>query len=706
MNETTLTVLLTLKDQLSGGVAKAESELSGLASGGISTAGRALNSLESAAGHAKATLGGLAGSMLGQLGIGYGLMKISGFLEDAIGNTEQFGEAVLELHTLTGESAESLSGLAGAMQATGVSGEAAMKSLGMAFKMVGKMTSDQEIAFVTQYGMSLRTSAVSAQQLADAEAVLSDKTASTAAQAAALTTVNTYLAGSYKDTNDLVLQAADYYNSTASAEDKAAALSKEFGRGWQTLIPLFTQGSDGIAELEAQAKAMGLTITTENLPAIAQMKDASEKWNEAMSGLQLKIGLALLPQLTKFADAASGFVHDHGDEITGFFEGAADFAGELGDVLTNDVMPVLSTLAGWWGSIPKEFQELLIAAFVMQKGSSSLFGGGGIIGGLGGLLGGGSAAAAGTGVATAAGEGAVLSGSALTAAGTTAGIGIVGAIGLAAIAAAGVAAVAYVGWQQFGPGGTVDTANQNLSKTIAGYATKPTTAADDTGSLNALVKQYGAQTAPFGSAQLGPVSVPVPMSIIANLSGADAQAISAMTAAANKLVDRPMVDPGSVQAIRDAIAAAEDAAKGGDPGIIANLKQLRLDLAAVLPKPTGTQAQQDAAAKADAALIKKTDSETAVAIKGSASDQTTELTKLTALQRTLLATGDTKTAASIGADLEKLRTALGEINETTATLASKPYPPIFVTLNSDGSTAKDVSSAQTTRWNYKGTVAS
>ena len=88
MNETVLTVLLELKDQLSGGVSKAESELSGLASGGISTAGRALNSLESAAGHAKATLGGLAGSMLGQLGIGYGLMKISGFLEDAIGNLQ------------------------------------------------------------------------------------------------------------------------------------------------------------------------------------------------------------------------------------------------------------------------------------------------------------------------------------------------------------------------------------------------------------------------------------------------------------------------------------------------------------------------------------------------------------------------------------------------------------------------------------------
>jgi hypothetical protein len=708
MNETTLTVLLTLKDQLSGGVAKAESELSGLASGGISTAGRALNSLESAAGHAKATLGGLAGSMLGQLGIGYGLMKISGFLEDAIGNTEQFGEAVLELHTLTGETAESLSGLAGAMQATGVSGEAALKSLGMAFKMVGKMTSDQEIAFVTQYGMSLRTSAVSAQQLADAEAVLSDKTASAAAQAAALTTVNTYLAGSYKDTNDLVLQAADYYNSTASAEDKAAALSKEFGRGWQTLIPLFTQGADGIRELEQTAADMGLTITTENLPAIEAMKEANEKWKTSMSGLQLQIGLALLPALSNLATQASAFVSGHEADIVGFFKSAADFAGELGDVLTNDVMPVLSTLAGWWGSIPKEFQELLIAGFVTQKASSMLFGGGGIIGGTMGLLGGigptgagdiaGAAAGlgetplhpmyvevvGGLGALAGAGEGAVAgeAGAAEGAAAGGLGVKIMSAVPFV-IAAASLAALAYTFMNTFGPGGSVNQGQAQTDTQISTWGKLDTSMTDNTAALKAEMDAWkGMRSTPGVGALAG--------------AFANSQEQEALIAAANKLAAGSSISPEGIQALKDALALAKS-----DPTLSGAITQLDTDYRKAMALPGS-----DAAAKKDAGIVSDADTGTLTAIKGSASNQTAELTKLTALQRTLLAQGDTKTAASIGADLEKLRTALGEINAGQAALASKPYPPIFVTINSDGSTAKDVSSAQTTRYNYKGTVAS
>jgi hypothetical protein len=705
MNETVLTVLLELKDQLSGGVSKAESELSGLASGGISTAGRALNSLESAAGHAKATLGGLAGSMLGQLGIGFGLMQISSYIQGAIGNTEQFGEAVLELHTLSGESAESLSGLAGAMSAIGLTGADALNVVGKLDKTIGAMSTDKELTFEMQYGIELRNTTVSVKAAAAAEAVLKDSKASTADQTQAQITLNAYLAGSYKSTNDLILDAADYYNSTASAEDKAAALSKEFGKGWQTLIPLFTQGKEGILALEQQAASMGLTITTDNLPAIEAMKEASEKWNQSISGLQLQIGLALLPALSSLADKAADFATGHQADIVGFFKSAADFAGELGDVLTNDVMPVLSTLAGWWGSIPKEFQELLIAGFVTQKASSWLFGGGGIIGGTMGLLGGSGTSVAGNvagavdqlgatpvhpmfvsvvgglGALAGAGEGAAAGeAGAAEAAGA---LGTVVTIGAVALAAAATLAAVYVGWTQFGPGGQVNQDQAQTDTQIAAWAKQDTSLQNNTDALKAEMETWkGLRSTPGVGALAG--------------TFANSQEQEALIAAANKLANGASISPEGIQALKDALALAKS-----DPTLAGAINQLSADLNKAEGLP-GSAAQ----AKQDKQTIATADEGTAKALKGSSDAQTTELTKLTALQRTLLATGDTKTAASIGADLEKLRTALGEINETTATLADKPYPPIFVTLNSDGSTAKDVSSAQTTRWNYKGTVAS
>jgi len=61
--------------------------------------------------------------------------------------------------------------------------------------------------------------------------VLDDKKATTAAKTAALTTINAYNAAGYKSTNDLILEAADYYsNDLIPSEDKAAALAKIFGK--------------------------------------------------------------------------------------------------------------------------------------------------------------------------------------------------------------------------------------------------------------------------------------------------------------------------------------------------------------------------------------------------------------------------------------------------------------------------------------------
>jgi hypothetical protein len=365
--EAQLTVLLTLRDQLSGGVAKANSALSNLAGGGATLAGRALTGLEGAASHAWGQIKNLAGS-LGMIGIGGGLIAITGFLHSAVGETEAFGEAVLQLHKFTGESAESLSALASAMVASGTATETAQKSIGMMNKLIGGMTTKQEIDYEVRYGFALRDTAITATQLATAEATLGNAKATNAQKTAASTLLNTYFNASYKSTNDLVLQAADLYNNDLiPSEEKAAAMAKVFGRSWQTLIPLFEQGSDGIKEVEQQAAEMGMTITTENLPAIEKMHDAGIRWNQAMGGLKLQIGLGLLPVLSDLADAASSFVSGHGAEIKKFFVDLTKTAQGIGKVIQDDVIPIFKMIWDGWNALPGDLKTFLIGGFVASK---------------------------------------------------------------------------------------------------------------------------------------------------------------------------------------------------------------------------------------------------------------------------------------------------------------------------------------------------
>jgi hypothetical protein len=322
---------LELKDSLTAGVKKATAALDGLTSKST-TSGRALSTLQGAANHTWGTLKGLAGAV-GVVGLGGGLLALTSLMKSSIDETQKFGETVLQLHQFTGESAESLSTLAGAMVAQGLDSETASKSIGMMNKMLGQLGTQGELDFTKKYGIALRD-----------------------------------LSGNFKSTNELVLEAADLYNNDLMpAEDKAAALTKMFGRGWQTLIPLLADGREGILDLEQSAKDMGLVITNENLPAIRANKDATDKWNQAVGGLKLQIGLKLLPAVTTLSTKLTEFVSGHQTQIVQFFGDAAKFAGDLGGVIVNDVVPALGTIVGWWNSIPGPLQQLLIGGLIVNK---------------------------------------------------------------------------------------------------------------------------------------------------------------------------------------------------------------------------------------------------------------------------------------------------------------------------------------------------
>src|SRR5207244_13166988 len=140
--------------------------------------------------------------------------------------------------------------------------------------------------------------------------------------------------GNVKDFNTLLLTAADYFNNPLiPAQTKAAALAKIFGRSWIELLPILKAGSAGIRSAADEAARMGLTLTKDNITQLGQLKTATRDWTTALGGLKLQIGLAVVPELTKLAKAATGFLVSGGRErIVAFFQGLISFGEKVANM--------------------------------------------------------------------------------------------------------------------------------------------------------------------------------------------------------------------------------------------------------------------------------------------------------------------------------------------------------------------------------------
>tara|TARA_Y100000310_G_scaffold345852_1_gene471415 strand:+ start:16998 stop:18602 length:1605 start_codon:yes stop_codon:yes gene_type:complete len=86
----------------------------------------------------------------------------------------------------------------------------------------------------------------------------------------------------------------------AEVEDQAlkSALAQEiFGRAGTELLPLLAQGADGIAELAAEAKELGIVFDQEAANSAAKLTDDMNSMQRSMDGVKVNIAQALIPVL-------------------------------------------------------------------------------------------------------------------------------------------------------------------------------------------------------------------------------------------------------------------------------------------------------------------------------------------------------------------------------------------------------------------------
>ena len=98
---------------------------------------------------------------------------------------------------------------------------------------------------------------------------------------------------------------ADRIAAIQNPTERAAAAVKIFGRTGTELLPLLLQGSDGIAQWEARARALGLVASGDAARGARDFSSLLGDMTDVMHGSVTAIGGALVPELTPRSTGSS-----------------------------------------------------------------------------------------------------------------------------------------------------------------------------------------------------------------------------------------------------------------------------------------------------------------------------------------------------------------------------------------------------------------
>ena len=158
--------------------------------------------------------------------------------------------------------------------------------------------------------------------------------------------------GSLKSVGDLLPQIADKFAAMKDGSAKTALAMQIFGKAGADLIPLLNGGSAGLSEMTAEAKALGLVISTDTAKTAEAFNDNLTRLSRVMTGVVTQVTANILPALAQFSqfliDSAksSGFLKTATNALTSAFNGFARAA----IVLYDNIVPVAKLLAIWVGS--------------------------------------------------------------------------------------------------------------------------------------------------------------------------------------------------------------------------------------------------------------------------------------------------------------------------------------------------------------------
>jgi hypothetical protein len=401
-----LAVNLTLGGNFNAGLSQAESSLSrfgaaatgstartGILSGAFASVGVAAGKVGGALSHAGNQIKNLVTGPLGIIGLTGGLLSFGGAIGATLGKMNDLAFSTEKLTALTGESAQTLSTLIAGTAKYGIGIDQLTTIAGFYEKTVGKLSDSTAKQATATKSAALQNLELQKTELEATgastkhiDALIKQQTAydklhpSIDATTSGLTKLQalekqfgvtlTDATGKALPFGQALLTVADVYQKSTDKAQAAYLASQLFGRGYAALIPVLALGRQGIIDMEAEAAKMGLQLSDQNVADFAKYRTAIRDSQEAISGLEVAIGLQLLPEIVKLANGLTEFVTTHKSDIVNFVKGAEGAA----ESAATAIGAVVGGVQAAWNMIPPELRGLLLGAIAGDRVVHFLFG--------------------------------------------------------------------------------------------------------------------------------------------------------------------------------------------------------------------------------------------------------------------------------------------------------------------------------------------
>ena len=143
------------------------------------------------------------------------------------------------------------------------------------------------------------------------------------------------------------------------ASTRAALAQDVFGRAGTELLPLFTEGADGMEALRNQAQQLGVVMSGEAAASAADFNDALNEAKSAVQGVFFQVGSKLVPAITDFVRK----LIQYKPQAIAFFEGVKRAVAPFVKAFVDGIAVIFPVVKEFFGFIFRN-KPVMIAALV------------------------------------------------------------------------------------------------------------------------------------------------------------------------------------------------------------------------------------------------------------------------------------------------------------------------------------------------------
>ena len=244
--------------------------------------------------------------------------KVVDFAKESINKFQEVGGEVRKLQRYTGGTAESMSALRETAKMSGVQTDSLAMALGKLSKFMDTNKNASKLLGV---------------EVKDAS-------------------------GHLKNMDAVMPSIMDHFAKMPNGAQKTADVLKVFGRNGMEILPFLNQGAAGLAKFTEEAKKNGLILSQDSINSLKANVMAQREFHSAIEGVQVSLGQALYPALTKVMEAFTKII---------------PYIRELVSVLTTVLKPAIEVIAKVIEPIGVLFGNLLdMATGKTKEGAAKL----------------------------------------------------------------------------------------------------------------------------------------------------------------------------------------------------------------------------------------------------------------------------------------------------------------------------------------------